>query len=209
MVTRNPIEKFVDRLLLLYLINNAREVGIVEGITKIQKLVFLSEWAMLDGRQKGFNYNFIKLIHGPYSEELQRQDIKRLVLWGVLEGLSLLPTEKGELILEDFQSLFDRNRIFIQQIEETNQEFAIIRLRRLLPKVYRMRHPYIPRRTIGDVKIGTPLLYRIERHKAVEVFNITSGEIATLEIYFDSKAFESLIEASKDREPTLAYDEVF
>jgi len=208
-MARNIQEKISDRLLLLYLLDNAWKVGKIEGITKVQKLVFLSEWAMLDEREKGFNYNFIKLIHGPYSQQLQREDVPRLIRAGLINDYNLSPTERAKIILSDFKELFERNKSFIEKIEEVNREYAKIPLQKLLQIVYDMPHPYIPGYTISDVKPTTPLLYKIKENKAKRVFKITPEEIATLEIYFDTEAFESLLKASRERKSTLTFQEVF
>lgn len=208
-MTRTIQEKLADQLLLLYLLNDAWKKGKVEGITKIQKLVFLSEWRMLDNREKGFNYTFIKLIHGPYSQQLQREDIPRLIRLGFLKDYDLSPTERARDILSDFRELFVKNRVFVEKIEEVNQEFARVPLHELLRKVYSMPHPYIRGRTIQDVKQTTPMLYKLKEHKARTVFHISPEELATLEIYFDIEAFKSLQEASKEKKSILTLKEVF
>lgn len=208
-MARSPREKLADRLLLLYLLNKASEIDSSLGVTKVQKMVFLSEWMMLTNREKGFNYSFIKLTYGPYSHQLQREDLPQLITSGIVEGLTLSPTEIGRAILNDFEDLFRRNGIFIRRVDRIVEEYSRMPLGELLRRVYSMRHPYIKGRTIRDLKERTPLLYAIDKKNASEVFNLTPEEIATLEIYFDTKAFKSLIKASEDRRLTLTFEEVF
>lgn len=68
---RNVREVLTDRLLLLWLIYDAMHHKRF-GNTKAQKLAYLSEKLMIDGREKGFNYDFIKLPFGPFSEDLEK-----------------------------------------------------------------------------------------------------------------------------------------
>ena len=208
-MTRSPREKLTDRVLLLYMLKKASEIDSSLGFTKVEKLVFLSEWAMIANREKGFNYRFIKLTYGPYSDQLLREDLHRLITSRIVEGLTLSPTEIGMAILNDFKEIFSRNEIFIQIIDRTVEEYARMSLSELLHIVYSMPHPYIEGRTIRDVRERTPLLYPLDEKKAREVFSLTPEEIATLEIYFDTKAFKSLAEACEDRRPTLTFEEVF
>jgi len=69
-MVRSLLEVLSDRLLLLWLVYDAMKYKTF-GETKVQKLTFLAEWEMLDKRQKGFNYSFIKLTFGPYSSDLE------------------------------------------------------------------------------------------------------------------------------------------
>ncbi|KPV62343.1 MAG: hypothetical protein AOA66_1375 [Candidatus Bathyarchaeota archaeon BA2] len=207
-MTRSPKEKLVDRLLLLHLLSKASEIDSSLGVTKIEKLVFLSEWAMISNREKGFNYSYIKLTYGPYSDQLLRQDLPWLITSGIVEGRTLSPTEMGKAILDDFKDLFSRNEVFIRRIDRTVEEYIRMPLKELLNMVYSMSHPYIKGRTICDVKERTPLLYALDERKARKVFNLTPEEIATLEIYFDTKAFKSLMEAMEDKKPTLTFEKV-
>jgi uncharacterized protein YwgA len=158
-MARTPLEVLCDRVLLLWLIYDAMKYKLF-GETKVQKLTFLAEWQMLDKREKGFNYNFIRLTFGPYSGDLEK-DIK----W--LEGSNLVklvsvnektrifkPTESGERILTVFHDLFHRNKIFTEKIAAINSKFAGLTLDELLKFVYSLPHPYMKgrSRTIGETR---------------------------------------------------------
>ena len=60
----------INKLLLLYLIERARNYGGIFEDTRLQKLVFLSERSMLGRGLRGFTYVFIRLLYGPFSREL-------------------------------------------------------------------------------------------------------------------------------------------
>ncbi|MCL1970217.1 MAG: hypothetical protein FWF66_01980 [Candidatus Bathyarchaeota archaeon] len=66
----NPQTSLTNRLLLLWLIDDASKKGSI-GLTKTQKLTFLSQYEMMKRNEKGFSYNFTKYPMGPVSEELK------------------------------------------------------------------------------------------------------------------------------------------
>jgi uncharacterized protein YwgA len=213
-----PLEVLYDRLLLLWLVYDAMKYKLF-GETKVQKLTFLAEWRMLDKRQKGFNYKFIKLTFGPYSRDLEK-DIKWLEESNLVKLISLdektrifKPTESGKKILTVFHEVFDRNKIFTEEIAEINRNYAGLTLDELLKFVYSLPHPYMRGRlrTIGELKPGTILLYKIAPKKAEVTFSLTPEELATLDIYLDEECYRSLMNAceSAKRKRLLTYSEVF
>lgn len=217
-MSRNLLEVLSDRLLLLWLVYDAMKYKAF-GETKVQKLTFLAEWEMLDKRQKGFNYNFIKLTFGPYSSDLER-DIKwlennKLVKLVPIDEKTRIfkPTESGRKILTVFQNIFRRNSSFTQKIAEVNSNFAGLTLDGLLKFVYSLQHPYLkgPPRTIGELKPRTILLFKMTPEKAREIFTITPEELATLDIYLDEESYRSIMDACETakRRRLLSYEEVF
>jgi uncharacterized protein YwgA len=217
-MARTSLEVLYDRLLLLWLVYDAMKYKLF-GETKVQKLTFLAEWEMLDKRQKGFNYNFIKLTFGPYSRDLEK-DIKWLEDSNLVKLISadektriFKLTELGQKILTVFHDVFDRNKIFTEKIAEINRKFAGLTLDELLKFVYSLPHPYMRGRprTIGELKPGTILLYKIDPEKAKVTFSLTPEELATLDIYLDEGRYRSLMEAceSVKRKRLLTYSEVF
>lgn len=221
-MVRTSVEKLTDQFLLLYLINDVSERTPFLPVTKIQKLAFISEREMLRKGEKGFNYYFIKLLYGPYSAELDN-DLNSLVQSEIVSakptgrGSKIIPTRRCRNILKDFNDSIERNRIFVQKISEVNRRFGILGFKRLLKAVHHMQSPLHKYRkgkrppTIASLPLKTPLLKRIPEDTASEIFSLTPEEIATLEIYFDTEAYESLVEASKSakEKPLLSSKEVF
>jgi len=211
MVARTTNEKLADQLLLLYQIKDASQYFCFLSETKLQKLVFLTEKSMLDKHEKGFNYNYIKLSFGTYSPEL-RTDLNKLVQLGLIGCQWHHPTSLVLSILKDFEDLFKRNYNFTKKIEEINKTYAGMELNKLLDVVGDMPHPYLKTtKKIRDLKLRTPLLYRILQEQAKNSFEITPEEIATLEIYFDPESLESLVSANESakKTPLLKFEEVF
>jgi len=216
-MVRTLRELLSDRLLLLWLVYDAMKYKTF-GETKIQKLCFLSEWKMLDNHEKGFNYDFIRLTHGPYSPDVE-EDVEWLENNQLVEALPInekvnifRETRFGRKLLKDFDSVFMRNNIFTQKIAAINRKYAPMSLQDLLSEVYSMPHPYMKgERTIGELRPRTPLLYKIETQKARVTFNITKEELATLDIYLDDENYRSVMLAgeSAKRRPLLPFDEVF
>jgi len=187
---RSEEEKVADLLLLLYLIWDSQKRGYaILGETKLQKLVFLAERRMLGKKYKGFNYNFIRLDFGPYSWELKR-DLNLLLESGIViddpsEGL--IVSRKGEKILKEILSILERNREFINIIEEVNKECAKLDLKELLERVYSMKRPLKgPKITIREVKHRSPLLRRIRKEHATKTFLLTEEEQLITKILFDT-----------------------
>lgn len=187
------------------------------GETKAQKLGYLSEKKMIDNREKGFNYDFIKLPFGPYSE-----DLKKDIEW--LEEQKLIKTTPisdeanifneshfGRKLLNDFHELFVRNNLFTQKIAEIDRVYATKNSQEIVDYVHSLPHPYMKGRTIGDLKLGTKILYKLSEGKAQIIFNITPEELATLDVYLDDESYGSVIVASESakRKSLLRFDEVF
>ncbi len=215
---RDKGEVLSDRLLLLWLIYDAMMYKLF-GDTKTQKLTYLSEKKMIDNREKGFNYDFVKLPYGPYSEDLQK-DIKWLEEQKLINAVPIPISDDakvfhesrfGRKLLNDFHELFARNNIFTRQIAETNRKFASKNSQQIVEYVHNLPHPYIKGHTIDDLKLGTKILYKLVERKAKTIFDITPEELATLDVYLDDESYRSVIEASESakRKPLLSFDEVF
>ncbi len=213
---REKKEVLSDRLLLLWLLYDAMTYKSF-GITKTQKLAYLSEKKMIDNREKGFNYDFIKLTYGPYSEDLE-EDIKWLQRKTLVRAVPIGRNAKifrrsvfGGKLLSDFHELFLRNNVITRRIARVNRIYATKNSQEIVRYVHGLPHPYLKNRIIDQLKPGTKILYKLEERKAQTVFDITPEELATLDIYLDHESYKSAIEASESarRKPLLGFDEVF
>lgn len=209
-MARTSEEKTIDRLLTLYFINDCYETYNLKGLseTKLQKLVFLSEKELIDRRIRALNYRFVKLLYPTFSTEL-RSDLKNFVKLKYLRRPWFGRTNKMKMILEDFGDVFMRNRSIIDVIDEVLSIFAVIRTDRLTKIVDGMT--WTRRRTIRDLKKGTPLLYPLKYEKAREVFQITEDEFEDLKICLNPKISRGLDLALDDmrRGRLLSHEEVF
>jgi len=211
-MARTLRDKAIDQFLTLYLINDVfsrKNLSLLPS-TKLQKLVFLSEKTMIDKREKGFNFYFIKLVHGPFSPELEN-DISKLIQDGFINDLELRPTNNTRLILEDFQSVIDRNQTFLAKINRVNDTFARMSLQKLLSVIYSMPWGRGRGRTIADLPQRTPMLYPMKPEIVATEFEITENEAEDLLMNFDPEAIKDLSQAMKDaREGKWrTYEQVF
>lgn len=211
-MARTFLDKAIDHFLTLYLINDAFcrwDLPLLPN-TKLQKLVFLSEKAMIDEREKGFNFYFIKLIHGPFSQELEN-DLGRLVENGFIDDEELRPTSNTTVILDDFRDMILKNPTFFEKVNGVNNYFAGMSLQKLLKIVYAM--PWGKRRgeTIADLPQRTPMLYPMKPEIVRTGFQITEDEAESLLMNFDPDAINDLSEAMRDaREGKWrTYEQVF
>jgi len=196
-MARTNMEKAVDRLLVLYLLHDAfsrNRTNFVQK-TKLQKLVFLSEREMIDERNKGFNFYFIKLVHGPFSQELET-DLAKLVEVGLVNRRGLEPTERADMIIEDFRDVIERNGPFIKYVNGTNDGFAGVSLEELLDVIYAMS--WGKGKTIRDLPPRTPMLFPMKKESVASEFSITDEEAEDLLMNFDPKDVRSLIQATEE-----------
>ena len=103
----------MDMVLLLYLLKGA---GDVYGRTKIQKTVFLTEFALVSTARPVLpHYTFFRYYNGPFSRQLW-DDCDDLTASGFLGEEDLKPTERGdyliELVVPELRSLTDWQPIF-------------------------------------------------------------------------------------------------
>jgi uncharacterized protein YwgA len=211
-MVRTLKDKAMDYFLTVYLVNDAfsrRNIRFLSE-TKLQKLVFLSEKSMIDEREKGFNFYFIKLTHGPFSQEL-RSTLEKLLQTRFFNDFGLKPTHNAKLILEDFQDVIERNHTFFQKITIVNDRFATMPLERLLNTIYEMPWGRGGARTIADLPPRTPMLYPMKPHIVMRELKITDDEVENLLMNFDPRAVKDLSEAMRDaREGRWrTYEQVF
>lgn len=193
-------EVMTDKLLLLYLLNDAnRRIG----VTKVHKLTFLSERDMKLQGEKGFNFNFIKLEWGPYSSDL-KGDLKELEDCNIISGSSHLPTKHGRLILENFQYILERNHSILRKIQDVNREYAHVDRDRLVKIVHGMINPERPWMTIHNTPSRSYILKRLKIAYENRAIQLTESEIASLEIYFEPELFDSLKSALEEAKIKVA-----
>jgi uncharacterized protein YwgA len=203
---RTTEERITDRMLLLFLIQDA---GVFLGKTKLQKLTYLSELDMNVQGFKGLNFNFIKMPYGPYSSNLQK-DLDNLKEINVLSGSGHMLTRFGKNILNNFKHLIKNNPVLIEKIQKINQEYAHIPRDELVEIVHKMRNPTRPWLTIEESRHGSYLLKRMKIWHKDRVFKLSESDIASLEIYFDPVAFDSLHSSLQEAKtkPAVLYSDV-
>ncbi len=185
---RTPKEIIIDRFLTLYLLKHAR-IGI--GDTKLHKLNYLAQLAMTRQGHRGFNYNFIKNKYGPWSTDLVK-DIDKLRINKIITPYKHKTTFYGNIILQNFNQILERNQQVVKKIEQVNDTYARIERNKLVDFVHGMRNPDKPNLTIHETRTGW---YILKKNIEGREFDITEEEIASLEIYFEPENFRSLEES--------------
>lgn len=195
-MAKTPREKGIDRLLTSYIVNECVVNFDIHSLseTKLQKLVFLSENKLIRAKSKGFNYSYIKFLHGPFSSDL-RSDLVRLSGITFIKEPYLMSTRSLRHTIMDFNEVFERNQSIMTTIDNILDEWAPLPLKEILKRVYRMRWG---RTTIGKLPHKTPMLWKMKVKQAKEVFSITSDEHEDLSLCFDPKIAEVLKPAFND-----------
>jgi len=202
---RSPLEEVTDRILLMYLINKATNCGDIDGDTKLQKLVFLSERKMVLSKLKGFNFYFYKFIHGPFSKELEN-DLGVLEEWGAYLPDEYMLTSAGRKAIDLLPEIWSRNSDTISNIDAIANRFAHQSLRSILIYVYNLEHPfYESKMKIIDLKPHTPILFKMKESKAEMLFTITESELETMDILLDYDTYSDLIDPDGDVDESVPY----
>lgn len=207
-MARTHRDRLINKLLSAYMINECDiEFGVSLSETKLQKLVFLSEKRLIDGRIKAFDYSYIKFLHGPFSGEL-RGDLTILFELSLIQEPYLKSSKKLKWVIEDFQSIFEDNPQIISTIDSVLERYSRVPTEKLLDQVYRMKWG---KRTIGDLPLRTPMLWPLKVKNAIKKFEITSDEFEDLELLFNKKIAGDFEKSNADMKEgrLLPHDQVF
>jgi len=207
-----PLEQAIERLLLLYSISKASDRVDNLGNTKLQKFTFLSEWKMIDKREKGFSYFYLKYDKGPYSFDLAN-DVKRLLKTNIVrkQRWSITLTKFGDSIIEDFSRLLSQNSHVASIIDRTIHKYAKYSLQELLDAVYALPHPYVRGYTIRTAPLKMPLLYKLPEEKVMFPFKADNEQIEDLIVSLSTNGLKRWQAVRDDmrRAEYLTYKEVF
>ena len=207
-----PLEKTINRLLFLYLVSKVSNKVPQFGFTKLQKFTFLSEWAMIDKRDRGFCYYYLKFKKGPYSFDLNN-DLEMFLQSKIIRvsnhNLSL--TEYGKSIVNDFSSIIEQNGYTLSIIDKIIDGFADFSLQELLKLIYSLRHPYVKNYTIGSAPLRMPLIYKLPDNKVKIPFKITKEQHEDLLFSLGTTGLKHWREVKNDMDKPdcLTYEEVF
>ena len=186
----------LNRLLTLYVCKTARKTTYVKD-TRMQKAVFMSQLKMYTDHCYGFNYNFIRYHYGPYSPEL-KQELDTLVDMEYLRsgnyGYHL--TKQAYKLLNDFSSVFSRNRHQINHIKVITKGIMENTLESMLSEVYAQENPIDKGVTIEDTPLESPLLLR-SMDNPKRQFRLTEDEWEDISMLLDPE-FSSSMKRSRE-----------
>jgi len=193
---RSVKELIMDRVLLLYLIERANEAGELYGVTKLMKLIFLSEHSMLKDRVKGFNYSFYRWHLGAFTPEVY-EDLDYLI-WNnlVTERVKIELTDRGRALLNSIRELLEENREILRYIDENVNRLAREDVYKIMQIAYKtkVKIPIVNIEVkVIDLPLGTPLTTKMDELEAELTFIIDNEWLETLDILLDSEAYESVM----------------
>src|SRR2546428_8271663 len=201
-MNRTKNEKFADLALLLYLIGLFRsKSGLYLGITKLDKLTFLSEKEMLDQKVRGFNYEFFKWHHGPLSTDIYA-DLDVLRRSGFVSGKdNIALTIQGIEALKRLSSLFKEHKLVTAPIGAVTRRSAGLTTQELTERVYgtTVRYP-MGSKKIRDIPKGWVILGPPPPERTSASFTLNDSWVETLEIILDRDGYDSLKRAAIEAE---------
>ena len=168
------------------------------------KLVFLANHSMLQRRAKGLNCTFYRWNYGPLSNDVYGA-WARLIQAGLMqeeERISVTP--RGSDLAGAFidEVLADEgNRMFLQFLQSTAQDWARKSSRSILNAVYAMEVVPVGGRTpvkVRDLPLSAHITKIIESPEARSVLSVPEGWLETLGLMLHPPAMESIIRAADD-----------
>lgn len=206
---RDLVEWVSDQLLLLYILSIASQKKPLV-ITRIQKIIFLTELNSWKKKIGGLDYAFIKFNHGPYSSEI-KGDINRLKKRKFIRcswpnnAHFLLP--EGEEFLQQVMPILERNKDILDFIEEVTEIVMKPKFEEMLSDVYSRPNPLDPTMTIEETPEKKYLLSRETRPMKIVSFHITETEAESLEVVLDPQLWKKHIvaEDSVRNDPSISW----
>lgn len=198
---RSENEQLVDAILILYTVKRAQSRKCIWGKKEFLKNIFLAEKNMVESQIKGFNFDFYKHDHGPYSIHAQNtiQDLNKN---GFLQLQPARLTPSGEEIIHRMNDVFTSNPDIIDRINRVVDERCKQHIDELLEDVYEIIVEYNGQMVkIRDLPDWASILEKISSDEAVMEFNVTEDVIASLEILLDielSTGLENAVEMARE-----------
>lgn len=189
MVERTLTEWVTDHLLLVYVCSIATKIKDFHR-TRLQKIVFLSQKELWENQLEGFDFNFVKHHLGPFSFEI-RGSHERLASLKMLHESSshgFLFTAHGHQVLKGCKEVLDRNSEILRVIDQNTTQIMKMsydQFHDFLTELYSYTNPMDPSITIGDASHWDKILTREFKPKNLTKFQLTEGELESLEITFD------------------------
>lgn len=192
-VALNESESAVNCLMTLYLLKRANNR--IDGITKLQKLVFVAQEEMARRGICAVSNEFFRWDYGPMSREVYRtNDI--LVENNLVKNGALTLNDRGEDFLREFDYIIKNNREIFSIIDKCVDDFSHLSLGELKEKIYSMvvllgtECPV----EIRDLPHGTTIL----RNKGFSSLDIDQDDIETLEICISEELHQSVLSGLDD-----------
>ena len=188
-----PVQLLINHLFLLYTLDRF-ERGI--KITKLQKIIFLSQW---NGNDKGYQtagFKFIKYYHGPFSREIdpaiQGLTQNHMVRVSVRppkgddpydsQIKTIAPLEQSSDMLKTCEPLIRKNRAVFGIFDRIIDYVKDKSLDWILEHIYQADFHGV---SIKDIPLNTVLITALQPTEIKEPFKIDPDWVSTLEVLFD------------------------
>ena len=184
---RTAKETLIDRLLLLYTIDQGNKYGFVEGPFKLQKLPFAAELKMSTEGEKGFNYTFFRYTHGPISTEVyeDRDALEAAGFMGYARGLIRL-TQKGQELLESVSPVLNKNEQILGRIDWAAKKYAALSFGELKAAIYQVKVRWAGKAVpVGEIPACVNILTKFSEDEAKAQFKLSDDWIDSLWGIFD------------------------
>ena len=197
-MNRNKNEKLADLALLIYLIGVFRsKSGLYLGVTKLDKLAFLSEKEMLERKVRGFNYEFFKWHHGPLSTDIYTDldVLRRAGFVSANDDINL--TSEGQEAFRKLSSLFKEHEPVTTPIDVVTRRSVGLTTEELTERVYETTITYpLGKKKIRDIPKGQVILSPQVSGRTSATFALNDSWVETLEIILDRDGYDSLKRAT-------------
>jgi len=184
---RTARETIIDRLLLLYTVDQGNKHGFVDGPFKLQKLPFAAELKMSAEGEKGFNYTFFRYTHGPISTEVY-EDRDALQTAGFMRhaaGLIRL-TQEGQDLLESVRPLLKKNEQILSHIDWAAKRYANLSFGQLKTAIYQVKVRWAGRAVpIAEIPTCVNVLTKLSEQEAGVKFKLDDNWLDSLWGIFD------------------------
>lgn len=186
---RTKIEALVDRILLLYAVEQGNKHGCMDGPFKLMKIPFMAQLESVENGVNTFNYTFYRFNHGPMTTEIY-EDAKQLRLSGLLDvpatrRVNIKLTESGERLLEEISELLGENKQVCKYVKNSAKEYAGLGFGDLKRVVYDRKVEVCGQRMkIAAAPFYCDVITKLNSEKATR-FQIDDDWIDTLWGYFN------------------------
>src|SRR5438552_3655399 len=197
-MNRNKNEKLADLALLIYLIGVFRsKSGLYLGVTKLDKLAFLSEKEMLERKVRGFNYEFFKWHHGPLSTDIYTDldVLRRAGFVSANDDINL--TSEGQEAFRKLSSLFKEHEPVTTPIDVVTRRSVGLTTEELTERVYGTTITYpLGKKKIRDMPKGQTIISPQVAGRTSATFALNDSWVETLEIILDRDGYDSVKRAN-------------
>ena len=190
---RDKKQLVVDRYLMLHALKLS-EGGRWLGATKVQKIIFYSEYLMNKKSMRAFSLLFRKFRFGPYSDDLSN-DIKEMSSFGLVEvgrGGGLALGDLGRKIMDDTTDFnVDYSWILPPMIESANK-IAPMTTEETLEFIYALPLRTRYGTTVGVIPDGAEISRPLDPSPNVRSLSLKEEWLETLAMIADMDVAERL-----------------